>query len=148
VLLALIEHLDLQDVVLVVPNWAALLGLNLAEPQCKPVSGVWMLQADPRNRDLAQALKAPFPDRGYEAALRAFAALNREAQSSELTDGLTRPSEIFLSEWKGRLRVEADSLDLSQASPTLASITQAAVAFFCSANNDVNNAVNRSIDKS
>jgi tRNA(adenine34) deaminase len=148
VLLALIEHLDLQDVVLVVPNWAALLGLNLAEPQCKPVSGVWILQADPRNRDLAQALKAPFPDRGYEAALRAFPSLSGDAQFSERSDGLTRPSEMFSSEWQVQLRVEADSLDLSQASPTVTTITQAAAAFFCSSNNDVNNSVNRSVDKS
>jgi tRNA(adenine34) deaminase len=148
VLLALIEHLDLQDVVLVVPNWAALLGLNLAEPQFKAISGVWMLQADPLNRDLAQALKAPFPDRGYEAALRACASLSGNAQVSETAEGSNPKYELCLSEWQGQLRVEADSLDLSQASPTLASITQAAVAFFCSSNNDVNNAVNRSVDKS
>ncbi len=148
VLIALIEHLDLQNVVLVLPNWAGLLGLNLSEPRCKPVSGVWLLQADARNPDLADAIKAPFPDRGYEAALRAFAPLGSDVQSSERADGLIPDNQHLLSEWQGQLRIEAECPDLSHASPSLATITQAAVAFFCSANNDVNNAGNRSIDKS
>jgi len=73
-LLELIERLDLQNIVLVLPQSSHWPGLSL--PMEAPQRYLGLLRLD-LAASLADELacKAPFPDTGHEAALRAFARL-------------------------------------------------------------------------
>jgi tRNA(adenine34) deaminase len=76
VLLELVEHLDLRNLVLVVPDRGAIRGLTLPiEEMQHRYLGVEEIQTAAAGRASSHAYDAPFPDGGHRAALRAFAKL-------------------------------------------------------------------------
>ena len=81
-LLELIERLDLHNIVLVMPQGSHWPGLSL--PMAAPQRYLGLLRLD-LAASLADELacKAPFPDTGHEAALRAFARLFPKPDEAE-----------------------------------------------------------------
>jgi tRNA(adenine34) deaminase len=77
----LVERLDLQNIVLVIPQGSHWPGLSL--PMAAPQRYLGILRLD-LAASLADELacKAPFPDTGHEAALRAFAGMPPETSVS------------------------------------------------------------------
>jgi tRNA(adenine34) deaminase len=70
----LIERLDLHNIVLVIPQGSHWLGLSL--PMASPQRYLGVLRVDLATSSMDElAYKAPFPDTGHEAALRAFAGM-------------------------------------------------------------------------
>ena len=85
VLLQLMECLDLQRVVLVVQDWHCVWGLALLDVAPQRFAGLLVAHAEPSSKGAADDA-APFPDKGHQAALRAFAALMAaEPQINTLT---------------------------------------------------------------
>ena len=75
----LIDRLDLQRVVLVVQDWRSVWGLNLLHALPGQMAGLVVTNAMAPSA-IASYL-APFPDKGHEAALRAFPALMTSQQA-------------------------------------------------------------------
>ena len=73
VLMQLIETLDLQRVVLVVQDWNSVGGLSLLQALPQHLLGLLVTNAVAPRAEAGYL--APFPDKGHEAALRAFSAL-------------------------------------------------------------------------
>jgi tRNA(adenine34) deaminase len=75
-LLELVEHLDLRNLVLVVPDRGAIRGLTLPiEATQHRYLSLKVLQTAAASGESSHAYDAPFPDGGHRAALRAFAKL-------------------------------------------------------------------------
>jgi tRNA(adenine34) deaminase len=76
VLLELVEHLDLRNLVVVIPDRDAIRGLTLPveETQHRYLDSQ-VLQTSVAGGKSSHAYDAPFPDGGHRAALRAFAKL-------------------------------------------------------------------------
>jgi tRNA(adenine34) deaminase len=81
-LLELVEHLDLHNIVLVLPQGSDWPGLSL--PVAAPQRYLGLLRLDLAD-SLADELacKVPFPDSGHAAALRAFARLSPKPVNAE-----------------------------------------------------------------
>lgn len=131
VLQALVEHLDLQQTVLVAHDWGGLLGMGL--PMAAPgrfrgllamntghlASAALMTASTPRGGGIGRALgaehpalsetqrrayDAPFPDTGHQAALRALPA--RPLGNDTFADSVPPPLQRFWREdWKGQSRL-------------------------------------------
>lgn len=102
VLLELVERLDLQHIVLVLAGRAADLGRTL--PMAAPSRYLGLLRIDrvptTGGAGTPPGAQAPFPDRGHQAALRAFA--DGWPAPHEL-EALAGPAEHFWqSGWQGR----------------------------------------------
>ena len=75
-LIELVEHLDLRNLVLVIPDGGAIRGLTtLIEEAQRRYLGLQVLQTAAVGGESSHAYDAPFPDAGHRAALRAFAKL-------------------------------------------------------------------------
>ncbi len=101
VLHELVARLDLRRVVLVVQGGAGVVGMAL--PALAPERFVGLLALDCLPPDAAgcAACDAPFPDRGYRAALRAFPALVASAQHAKSpTEDALR--QFWQQHWSGR----------------------------------------------
>ena len=85
VLLALVEHLDLRNVVLVMPAVGDLLGPTLPLAVMPRYAGVLLMSAD-----AGIANDAPFPDAGHRAALRAFGELVPDREYPDITETMLR----------------------------------------------------------
>ena len=76
IVLEFIEELGLHHIVLVLQDKADFLGLRLPQVMSQHCAGVWAI--NPRtlkaDKEPHAAYDAPFPDRGHQAALRAFAS--------------------------------------------------------------------------
>jgi tRNA(adenine34) deaminase len=76
VLLELVEHLDLRNLVIVIPDRGAIRGLTLPIEEAQHrYLGLKVLQTAAASGESSHAYDAPFPDGGHRAALRAFAKL-------------------------------------------------------------------------
>jgi len=81
-LLELVERLDLQKIVMVIPQGSHWSGLSL--PMAAPQRYLGLLRVDLAASTADElACKAPFPDTGHEAALRAFARLFPKPDEAE-----------------------------------------------------------------
>jgi tRNA(adenine34) deaminase len=81
-LLELIERLDLQNIVLVLPQGSDWPGLSLPMAAPQRYRGLLRVNLQAQGLEVAAdeaANKAPFPDSGHAAALRAFAHMERMA---------------------------------------------------------------------
>ena len=81
-LLELVERLDLQNIVLVLPQGSDWPGLSLPTAAPQRYCGLLRVNLPAQEVDEAAvelAFKAPFPDSGHAAALRAFARMAPEA---------------------------------------------------------------------
>ena len=81
-LLELVEHLDLHNIVLVLPQGSDWPGLSLPLAAPQRYLGLLRLEFAASLTD-ELACKAPFPDAGHEAALRAFARLSPKPVNAE-----------------------------------------------------------------
>ena len=100
----LIERLDLHSIVLVIPQGSHWLGLSL--PMASPQRYLGVLRVDLATSSTDElAYKAPFPDTGHEAALRAFAGMPPETSVSG-----------SLNAWRGHnFSTLAEALSLNQS---------------------------------
>jgi hypothetical protein len=78
----LVEHLDLHNIVLVLPQGSLWPGLSLPVGAPQRYLGLLRLEFAASLAD-ELACKAPFPDAGHEAALRAFARLSPKPVDAE-----------------------------------------------------------------
>jgi tRNA(adenine34) deaminase len=103
-LLELVERLDLQNIVLVIPQGNHWPGLSL--PMAEPQRYLGVLRVDLATSSMDElAYKAPFPDTGHEAALRAFAGMPPETSFSG-----------SLNAWRGHnFSTLAEALSLTQS---------------------------------
>lgn len=124
VLLELLNHLDLRNTVLVGHGWGAVLALSLPLACPERFKAVLLLspkrtalsewlgrggapKRGPRAAVLSHAAQAPFPDAGYQAALRAFRS-GVPAQNDEAWHSLAPlVIEYWAHRWHGRSRVLA-----------------------------------------
>jgi tRNA(adenine34) deaminase len=110
-LLELVERLDLNNVVLVVPDSVGLIGLTLPMAAAQRYSGLLTVASlpDTRAEDDA-AYKAPFVDSGHRAALHAFQRMRLE--SSDLAGVALAEAELqaraFLADQGRCLRLPHD----------------------------------------
>jgi tRNA(adenine34) deaminase len=100
----LIERLDLHNIVLVIPQGSHWLGLSL--PMASPQRYLGVLRVDLATSSTDElAYKAPFPDTGHEAALRAFAGMPPQTSVSG-----------SLNAWRGQnFSTLAEALSLTQS---------------------------------
>ena len=89
VLMQLIDRLDLEHVVLVVQDWRSVWGLNLLHALPGQMAGLVVTNAIAPNA--ITGYLAPFPDKGHEAALRAFSAL---MTSQDAVDAATLQQQL------------------------------------------------------
>ena len=75
VLLEFLEHLDVGNLLLVMSERGAILGLTPPIEAQHGYLGLQLLQMAAAGGESSHAYDAPFPDGGYRAALRAFAKL-------------------------------------------------------------------------
>jgi len=101
----LIERLDLHNIVLVIPQGSHWLGLSL--PMASPQRYLGVLRVDLATSSTDElAYKAPFPDTGHEAALRAFARLFAKPDDAEAKNA-----------WRGQnFSTLAEALGLAKSS--------------------------------
>ena len=101
VLHELVARLDLRRVVLVVQGGAGAVGMALPALAPERFVGLLALDCPPTDAAGCAACDAPFPDRGYRAALRAFPALVASAQhaKSPAEDALR---QFWQQQWSGR----------------------------------------------
>ena len=117
---ALIQRLDLQRVVLVVPSAQDALGMRLPMTDASRFVGLLSLgeSATKTHSQAAPALDAPFPDKGHRAALDVVASFRAAPLPAEVLD-------FWQHAWRGR------RLDLNSSVSTHgAAIAQEAVKFF------------------
>ena len=104
ILLEFVDRLDLHNVVLVVQDWGGILGLTLPVAAPQRYRGLLVMDTHLACGDTplgCAAYTAPFPDRGYRAATRAFQAMVPE--SIELIDSDGRSSRDFWQyRWTGQ----------------------------------------------
>lgn len=117
-LIEFVERLDLQRVVLVTHGGGTSLGLTLPVAAPSRFMGIMLLNPcrpadegacpflDPAVRD---AYAAPFPDRGHQAALRAFRTQRVSPPCSAEVERLNETRAFFRQSWKGRTLVAADA---------------------------------------
>jgi tRNA(adenine34) deaminase len=74
-----VEHLDLKNVVLMLQQGSEALGRTLAKAMPERFAEVRVVNPAQLGEMTTEAEQAPFPDRGHEAALRAFAAMAPES---------------------------------------------------------------------
>jgi tRNA(adenine34) deaminase len=133
ILLELVERLDLHNVVLVVQGWGGALGLTLPMAMQHRFTGLLLIEAQigcgdpslppdslgtkPAERT---AYAAPFPDKGYRAAPRAFAATNGPmAGGSAWTEQVCA---FFQARWSGKTMIAAGMSDVMQGMPAMAQL--------------------------
>lgn len=116
-LLQLIEWLDLKNIVLLVQDAMGGIGLTLPLESPARYKGILVLDAKAGTSDeLAQgaseiqghtqeAYRAPFPDAGYRAALRAFPALVHNFASVPQAALAKKTHEFFQHQWSGKCGV-------------------------------------------
>jgi len=109
VLLELIERLDLHNIVLVVNHESELLGLTLAAAAPERYVGLHMTDTmlvgqngqdgaeDTEDTEDKAASSAPFPDKGFRAALRAFPRFAAEPGDEEAAATARRSLQLFAS---------------------------------------------------
>ena len=123
VLLGVIERLNLENTVLVLPNQSDLLGLSLPLALKSRFCGLWVLNLDTEAAD--PAYEAPFPDRGHRAALRAFPLNPPEPVLPDEPTLAQQINEFWQQHWSGQTLVNQND---TLASPV--ELAQAAVHFF------------------
>ncbi len=82
-----VERLDLRNIVLVINEGSEFLGLTLAAAAPGRYVGRQLVEIDADEKD---AWAAPFPDKGFRAALRAFPKLAQEPQDERAADRARR----------------------------------------------------------
>lgn len=102
ILLELVEKLDLRNVVLVVQSSNDFLGLSLPMIEPHRYCGLWMMDASLVGVSDAIPYKAPFPDAGHRAALRAFATMRASDKGLENTEFLRQLRHFWCDQWTGR----------------------------------------------
>lgn len=124
-LLELIERLDLRNIVLVLHDWGALLGLTL--PQADPsrfngvllMDGILAQDAPALNATERAAFAAPFPDRGYRAALRALARPILPFDSEDEVAIVAQTRQFWREHWRGRILMAIGMHDTEKAAAIL-----------------------------
>lgn len=116
ILVELVERLDLQNIVLVVQGSGGLLGLTLPMDAPHRYHGVLVMNTPPACTDAPivaarfltiaapeyAAYSAPFPDKGYRAALRAFPQLVSGHESEDGETILRRARQFWCGQWTGQ----------------------------------------------
>jgi tRNA(adenine34) deaminase len=126
VLLEWVEKLDLNNVVLIIPQECAWLGLSLPMAAKHRYKGLLLINSKPDSA-IEAARRAPFPDEGHRAAPRAFAtdvSLDTDAR-------IYSEAQVFWqSGWRGRTLASrnlrdgvSESLALRLLQPVLSSGT-------------------------
>ena len=116
ILFELVERLDLQNIVLVVSGSGGLLGLTLPTDAPHRYHGVLLMSPPPACTHAAivaarlltgavserAAYRAPFPDKGYGAALRAFSKLLPDDGTAHDDDILRRARQFLCAHGSGQ----------------------------------------------
>ena len=129
-LLELIERLDLQRVVLVVQDKADPLGMSL--PMAAPQRFMGLLAmpiASTLSEADSDALNAPYPDKGYRAALRAFSLMASEGGDTERAAMARQVSHFWQNDWQGQTLMSSEKHNPQQVDQDAAT-AQAAVRHF------------------
>ena len=140
VLLEFVERLDLANVVLVVQEWGARLGLTLPMEAPERYAGLLALHEMPPAPEERAARDAPFPDSGHRAAPRAFARMLPDRPDADGAAVSRQAREFLARQWRGRSLVAAGAPDalagvaIPQATPFVqeqaGAVARRAVGYF------------------
>ena len=108
VLLEWVERLDLRRVVLVT-HGGGLLGLTLPLAAPRRYAGLLAINTAQEPPAECAAYRAPFPDAGHRAALRAFAFLTPERAEDDAASDAVR--QFWREQWQGRSLLVAGAQD-------------------------------------
>jgi tRNA(adenine34) deaminase len=118
-LLELTARLDLSRVVLVTQDWGAALGLSLLMAEPQRYQGLLVCASLSMDAQECAADNAPFPDKGHQAALRAFAAMTQAFEDSQAIAIVEAAREFWQQDWNGQTLIAAGPHDPVFALPVV-----------------------------